>query len=124
MYAWVNGENMNTLVYSFVIIWPNRPLVLMRREHINTVLNFTPSYGCCQTLICDATLYCGYLHLLDNYGILCSQVRCCLCILHHLLKIVLPRAIIVGRIPLVVGKLFCCGCAVCVRNAVPAHTSD
>jgi len=58
------------------------------------------------------------LHLLDNYGILCSQVRCCLGFLRHLFKTVLPHVITVGRIPLVVGNFFCCGCAVCMRNAV------
>src|SRR4051812_48706244 len=47
-----------------------------------------------------------YLHPLDNYDILCLQVRCCLCILRCLFKIVLPRAIKVGCIPQVIfGEL-------------------
>ena len=42
------AKRMNTVVYSFVISWGSRPLVLMRREEINTAFNSTPSYGSCQ----------------------------------------------------------------------------
>jgi len=107
------SKRINILVYSFVLIQISRSLVLMLRRDPNYSFEF---YTFVEVLsIHSPTRWRNmskYLHLLDNYGILCSRVRCCIYNLRHLFKVVLPRAITVGRIPLVVGKLCCCGCAV------------